>query len=103
MYDVFVNSSRNSILDAINGRHDFTSLNIALEQNPDNGSLMLGPQALRSSLNQFGITDLSMATNGNLKIATPDGRYYSARPDLSSQDSQRYPIRARRHRFQLVK
>ncbi len=27
-----------------------------------------------------------MATNGNLKIATPDGRYYSARPDLSSQD-----------------
>ena len=142
--DVLLNSSRNGILDAINGLHDFTSLKVALQQNPDNGSLMLDfdtlhfrllpiqvrqiwgkqtnlkepfkplglsveptgqvtfvthtgreittqpvvqePESLRASLNQFGITDLSMATNGNLKIATPDGRYYSARPDLSSQD-----------------
>jgi len=43
------------------------------------------PQALRQSLAQLGLPNLTMQNNGNLKIPVADGSYYLTRPDYYAQ------------------
>ena len=148
--DVLLSSGKNGIVGAINGLLEFTSLALALEQNPENGYLVLdvtpfhyrvlpvqvrqiwgkqtienkpltpmgikanpngevtfithtgrevttlpvvqNPQALREALAIFGLNQVSMQSNGNLKIPIHSGRYYMVRPDLLSMDKPTHKL-----------